>query len=64
MLTLHISGLKCNHCKGNAEKAIRTVAGVTDVYIDLASGEAIVSGNPEKKEVVRAVEALGFKVEE
>ena len=64
MLTLHISGLKCNHCKGNAEKAIRTVAGVTDVNIDLASGETIVSGNPEKEDVVRVVESLGFKVEE
>ena len=63
-LVLHIKGLKCNHCKGNAEKAISGVAGVASVVIDLASGEAIISGTPQKADVVKVIEDLGFTVED
>jgi hypothetical protein len=35
---------------------------VADVTIDLASGEAIITGTPNLETVISAVEALGFEV--
>lgn len=61
MQTFYITGMNCNHCKANAEKAIRCVSGVEDVVIDLQSGEANVSGeNVDEEEVRKAIEGLGF----
>lgn len=57
---LHIEGMKCNHCRANALKAIQAVPGVQDVEIDLASGNASVKGKYNGDEIVRAVAALGF----
>ena len=59
-LKIQIKGMSCNHCKSNAERAIRAVNGVEDVSIDLATGEALITGTPAPEAVVKAVEALGF----
>ena len=59
---LYIEGMKCNHCKANAEKIIYTVEGVDSVNIDLASGTARLQGEFEMNEVITAVESIGFKV--
>lgn len=57
-----IEGMNCNHCRSNAEKAIRSVKGVEDVEVDLASGEAKVTGDDlDENEIKTAVESLGFK---
>ena len=61
-MKIHIKGMSCNHCKGSAERAIRGVSGVTEVTIDLASGEALITGTPDVEAVIAAVEALGFEV--
>ena len=63
-ITITVKGMNCNHCKSNAEAAIMKVAGVESVEIDLASGRTVVHGNPNKEDVVKAVEALGFSVVE
>ena len=59
-----VKGMNCNHCKSNVEAAIQKIAGVESVQIDLASGRTIVHGNPNKEDVVKGVEALGFSVVE
>ena len=61
-MKIQIKGMSCNHCKASAERAIKGVSGVTDVTIDLASGEAIITGTPNLEAVISAVEALGFEV--
>lgn len=61
-MEVEISGLRCNKCKANAEKAIAAVPGVESVEIDLALGKAFIKGTPDKSEVARAVTALGFEV--
>lgn len=63
-LDITVKGMNCNHCKSNVEAAILKIAGVKSVEIDLASGRTIVHGNPNKEEIVKAVEALGFSVVE
>ena len=62
--TIMVKGMNCNHCKSNVEAAIQKIAGVESVEIDLASGRTIVHGNPNKDDVIKAVEALGFLVVE
>ena len=63
-LTITVKGMNCNHCKSNVEAAILKVAGVESVEIDLASGSTVIHGNPDKEDVIKAVEALGFTVVE
>lgn len=60
--TYRIEGLRCNHCKANAEKAIAAIEGVEKVEIDLASGIAVVEGKVAEDDIRKAVEALGFKL--
>jgi copper chaperone CopZ len=65
-LTLYkynIKGMHCNHCAANAQKAIASVNGVTEVTVSLEHGEAHVEGEFDEDEVRRAVEALGFNIE-
>lgn len=60
--TYRIEGLRCNHCKASAEKAVSALDGVEKVEIDLASGVAVVEGMVKDADVAKAVEALGFKI--
>jgi uncharacterized membrane protein YraQ (UPF0718 family)/copper chaperone CopZ len=61
-LEFAVKGMNCNHCKSNVEAAIMNVAGVDGVEIDLTTGRTVIHGNPNKEDVVKAVEALGFTV--
>lgn len=58
--TYKIEGLRCNHCKANAEKAISGLGGVEKVEIDLASGIATVNGTVDDDKVAEAMKSLGF----
>lgn len=60
----HIEGLRCNHCRANAEKAIAAIEGIESCQVDLASGRAVVRGRASRHEVEKAVETLGFKLKE
>lgn len=60
---IRIEGMRCNHCRANVEKAIAAVEGVESVSVDLASGEATITGAPSIEAVKKAVTSLGFKVE-
>ena len=61
-LSIVVKGMNCNHCKSNVEAAILKIAGVKSVEIDLASGCTVIHGNPNRDDVIKAVEALGFSV--
>ena len=63
-ISITVKGMNCNHCRSNVEAAILKVAGVESVEIDLASGRTVIHGNPDKEDVIKAVEALGFSVVE
>lgn len=62
VLTLHITGMSCNHCRANVEQAIKAVPGVTSVEVNLADAQAIIHGNPSPEAVRQAVENIGFGV--
>ena len=61
-LNITVKGMNCNHCKSNVEAAIAKIASVESVEIDLATGRTVVHGNPNKADVINAVEKLGFTV--
>jgi len=57
-----IEGMSCNHCKMAVETAIKEVAGVTGVEVNLDKGEAKVTGSPDFSAIANAVDEAGFKV--
>ncbi len=60
----YIEGLRCNHCRANAEKAIAQLEGVESAEVDLPTGQAVVRGRVSVEQVRKAVETLGFKLRE
>ncbi len=59
-----IEGMACNHCKANVEKALKGIEGVEDAVADLTTGETSIKGSFDHEEAVRAIESLGFTIEE
>ncbi len=59
---LKIEGMSCNHCKMSVEKALKGVPGVTDVQVDLAEKQAVVTGSADLAVMAKAVAEAGFKV--
>lgn len=50
----------CNHCRANVENAIKSVEGVTDVTVDLASGIASVQGSASDKSIINVITECGY----
>jgi len=61
---LKIEGMTCNHCKMRAEKALQGVSGVESVKVDLANKEAVITGEAERANLVKAVVEAGYSVGE
>lgn len=58
-----VEGMTCNHCKENVENAIRSVRGVEDVQISLASGEVIFAGKSvDQNKVKGEIESVGYNI--
>ncbi len=58
-----VDGMTCNHCVATVERAIREVAGVEQVKVDLVSKKAAVSGAHFSLDSVKtAIENVGYKV--
>ena len=60
---LVVRGMTCSHCAAAVDRALRSVEGVTDVTVSQAAGEAVVSGNAEAEELMKAVDAIGFEAD-
>lgn len=61
--TYKVSGLHCNHCKTNAEKAVAQIEGVKHVEISLADSTMIVEGHASPQDIASALQALGFEAQ-
>ena len=57
---LNVSGMTCGHCQTAVTKALRSVEGVTDAHVDLASGKAPVTGTPDTQALVAAIIDEGY----
>lgn len=61
--TLKVDGMTCNHCKMHVEKALLGVNGVEGAQVDLAKGEAVVSGEASREDLVKAVVEAGYSAQ-
>jgi copper chaperone len=64
MKTIRIEGMSCQHCVMAVTKAVSGVAGVKNVKVDLAKGEATYEeAGPVDPEMIReAVRKAGYRV--
>ncbi len=60
-LKLNVEGMTCQHCQKAVKEALERVGGVEAVEVDLASGEARVTGATDVQLLIRAVEEEGYR---
>jgi copper chaperone len=59
--TLQIKGMTCDHCVHAVTKALKGVAGVDSVAVDLGAGRARIDGAADPASLVQAVEKQGYE---
>ncbi len=57
-----IKGMNCTHCQAAVTKSISSVPGVESVDVNLSTKKAVVTGEHNADDVVRAVTEAGFEV--
>ena len=62
--TYRVEGMTCEHCVRAVREEVGELAGVTDVQVDLATGEmAVTSSAPLEEGAVRAaVDEAGYEL--
>lgn len=60
--TLSIEGMMCGHCQARVEKALKEVAGVTEVTVSLENKNAVVTGEASVDVLKQAVVDAGYEV--
>jgi mercuric transport protein len=66
-VTIRVKGMKCGNCSSSVAKALKATAGVKDVEVSSAKGEALITYDDEKVNEARLREVIngtGFKAEE
>jgi copper chaperone CopZ len=64
-MRIAVGGMNCGHCTAQVKKTLEALAPGLTVEVDLASGEASLSGDalPVDAELQAAVERIGFRWE-
>lgn len=64
MTTIKIKGMSCQHCVMAVKKALAGIAGVQNVDVDLASGEASLDTNQpiDLTAVKESIKKAGYEV--
>jgi len=57
-----VNGMTCGGCARHVEKALRSVAGVTDVVVDVAKGTASVTGTASFEALAASVATAGYEM--
>lgn len=60
--TISIEGMMCAHCQAHVEKALKEVAGVTEVTVSLENKNAVVTGDVSVEALKQAVVDAGYEV--
>lgn len=60
--TISIVGMMCAHCQAHVEKALKEVAGVTEVTVSLENKNAVVTGDASVEALKQAVVDAGYEV--
>jgi copper chaperone len=59
-----VSGMHCHHCASSVSEEVSAVTGVTDVKVDLDTGQLIVTSDDEIpfSSIEAAVDEAGYRV--
>ena len=59
-----VTGMHCNHCASSVTEEVSAVSGVTDVKVDLGSGQLMVISDAEIpfENIEAAVDEAGYSV--
>lgn len=57
---LKVEGMSCGSCVKHINAALRPVAGVDEVTVDLPSGQVTVSGNTDSDLLIAALREAGY----
>ena len=59
-----VSGMTCGHCVASVTEEVRTIPGVTDVQVDLRSGDLVITSDTgiSFEAVEAAVDEAGYSV--
>ncbi len=62
--TITVDGMTCGHCVSAVKSEVGKIQGVTDVSVDLPSGQVTIVGEqaPDPEAVRAAVEEAGYEV--
>ena len=61
-ITINVPGMTCGHCEAAVKGEIGKVAGVSQVTVDLATKDVVVSGvDLDLPAIVAAIEEAGFE---
>jgi len=64
-LSFIVKGMTCNHCKETVTEAINTCDGITDIRIDLESGQTYIYGNDlNKQQIITSINNVGYSIGE
>lgn len=53
--------MMCNHCVESVTKACKSVEGVTDVNVNLDEKKAVVEGDFNEADIIKAIDEIGFE---
>ena len=64
MERIKIQGMNCQHCVMSVNKALNSIPGLTNVRVNLVTGEATFENtrNVSQDKICQAVEDAGYKV--
>lgn len=62
--TITVDGMTCGHCVNSVQTEVGKLEGVTDVAVDLASGQVTITAEtaPDAGTLREAVEEAGYEV--
>ena len=62
--TYQVQGMHCGHCVASVTEEVRTIPGVSDVQVDLGSGELVITSDTAipTQAVEAAVDEAGYSL--
>jgi copper chaperone len=62
--TYRVVGMTCGHCVAAVEQEVRAITGVTDVNVDLPTGEVVVTSSRPvtDEEMTAAIDEAGYEL--
>lgn len=59
-MEIFVENIKCGGCVSTLKKKLTDLKVVEDVVVDIDTGKITLSGNPNREEVVKKLDTLGY----